>query len=182
MTKRIGWKQLTSEVICENKYFKIRHDKVIQPDGNEGEYFYIDKNDTVFIVAENKDGKLILVGQSRYLSDNFYSWEFVGGGVDKDDSILDSAKKELKEEAGITARTWEELGFFYSVNGLANEKCFVFLAKDLHFGKMENEATEDIEIKKVTVKELEKMIASGEIICGMTIATFFKYLIFKNKK
>jgi 8-oxo-dGTP pyrophosphatase MutT (NUDIX family) len=174
-----GWQQKSSKTVYRNKYFKVHHDKVIQPDGNEGDYFPIITGGSVMVVVEDVEDKLVLVGQSRYTLNNMYSWEFVGGGMESEKNPLQVARKELKEETGIEGDSWTELGYFYPLNGISTEKCFVFLVRDLKFGQANNEATEDISLRKVTIPEIQQMININEISCGMTIATFYKYLIYK---
>ncbi len=134
---------------------------------------------SVMVVVEDVEDKLVLVGQSRYTLNNMYSWEFVGGGMESEKNPLQVARKELKEETGIEGDSWTELGYFYPLNGISTEKCFVFLVRDLKFGQANNEATEDISLRKVTIPEIQQMININEISCGMTIATFYKYLIYK---
>ncbi len=118
------------------------------------------------------DGRyLYLVGQYRYPVDSF-SWEFPAGHLEFG-SMKDTAKKELKEEAGLIAKKIKELGYFFLAPGHNSQLGYVFLATELAKGKQELEAAEEgMKVKKVTLSQLGKMIASGKIKDGPTIAAY----------
>jgi ADP-ribose pyrophosphatase len=133
------------------------------------------------VVAEDKQGKIYLVGQSRYPADNIFSWEIIMGGFRKGADPLKVAKKELEEEAGVRAGKWVSLGYCYPNNGIASEIFHIYYARELSPVKTNFEGTEDIIIKKKSPKEILKMIKKNEITCGITIFATAKYLMYKNK-
>ena len=120
-----------------------------------------------------------MTGQTRYPLGDIFSWELVSGGVD-DGDFLETARKELKEEAGLVADEWEKIGHFYPLNGFVNEKCTVFLARDLQKTEQELEPTEDIQIKKESLETILDMIAKNEITDGIAISAIHKYLNYKK--
>ncbi|MFH1522787.1 MAG: NUDIX hydrolase [Patescibacteria group bacterium] len=173
-----AWKKLSSRIAHKNPWYSVREDDVIRPDGKKGKY-YIVVNSSVAIVAEDKNGEIFLVGQTRYPVGNKYSWEIVTGGANDSKSPLSAAKKELLEETGVTARKWIKLGYYYPGNGHSSEKCTIFLAKDLVKGKQQLEGTEDIKAKKEKLKNIIKMIKENKIADGLTIVAIYKYLLYK---
>jgi 8-oxo-dGTP pyrophosphatase MutT (NUDIX family) len=175
------WQKLKSKVVHKNPFFKVRVDDVLAPKGFKTKYFYVDKiGKSVSIVAEDKDGKIYLVGQSKYPSGNNYSWETVAGGGEGSESLLRSAKRELREEAGLVAKKWISLGYYYPSGGTCNQIVYIYLAKDLKMIKSEPDPTELIKIRKETLANIIKMIKSNEITDGYTIIAVYKYLLYKN--
>lgn len=175
-----GWKKLKSKVIHQNPWYKVREDDVIRPNGSKGKYFVVEDNNCVAVIAEDKDKKIYLVGQTRYPIGNIYSWEIITGGISKNSTPLASAKRELQEEAGVTAKKWTSLGYFYTCNGITNDKCYAFLARDLKLTDRKPEETEDISIKKVTLPALLKLIKENKITDGLVISAVLKYLFFRG--
>jgi 8-oxo-dGTP pyrophosphatase MutT (NUDIX family) len=95
-----------------------------------------------------------------------------GGPVELD--VLDSAKRELKEETGLTAKKWTHIMRIHTSNSVTDEEGFVFLAQDLTQGETEFEDTEDLRIKKLPFAEAINMVMDGKITDGITIAGLLK--------
>ncbi len=165
-----GVKRLFSEIVHKNPWYKIRRDVVVWPNGHQGEYFVM-KNNTgksSLVIALEEDN-IIFVRQYRYVRDDF-SIELPGGGVDDGEIPLESAKKELREEAGYISENFEEVGTFIPVSGTLDETTHVFVACDTTFIGQQPEKTEDgIEIVKISIDETYAMIEDGRIIDGQTI-------------
>ena len=123
------------------------------------------------VVPVLPDGRLILVRQFRYLVQR-WSEEFPCGGMARGVEADENARKELREEAGLTPKNLERIGGFAPFNGVSDEICHVYLARDLEETGAEPEVTEDITVVRRTVAEVEAAIDSGEIWDGMTIASF----------
>ena len=105
--ERNPWQILDSEVKYENNWIQVVHQKVINPSGGEGIYGTVNfKNIAVGVVPIDQDGNIWLVGQYRFPL-NEYSWEIPEGGCPKGEEVLDTAKRELKEETGLIAQEWE---------------------------------------------------------------------------
>ena len=175
-----SWKKLASRLIHKNPYFFITEDYVIRPDGRPGKYYVINAKHSVMVIAEDSDSRIFLVGQTRYAIGNRYSWEVPGGSIEKGLTPLQAARRELKEEAGITAKKWISLGYFHPSTGLNSEICHVFLARDLIMGDAEPDATEDITVKKYTLAKILKMTQTKQITHGFTLSAIIKYLVYKN--
>jgi len=176
------WQKLKSKVVHKNSFFKIRVDDVIAPNGFKTKYFYVDKTGkSVSIIAEDKNGKIYLVGQTKYPAGNIYSWEIVAGGGEGKESALQSAKRELREETGLIAKKWISLGYYYPSGGTSSQTTYIYLAKDLKIAPAQPDSTELIAIRKETLKNIIKMIKSNKITDGYTIIAIYKYLLYKNK-
>jgi ADP-ribose pyrophosphatase len=97
-------------------------------------------------------------------------YELPAGGVEKGDTVLSAAKKELEEETGYSAHKFKKIGIYAPMNGLCKEICTVFIASDLKKKKQKLESTEFIEVEEISIKKAYKMIDDNEIQCGMTLA------------
>ena len=112
------WQTLSSRIAYnDNPYLRVREDKVIKPDGTEGLYSVVESKSGVVVIARTDHDELYLIESFRYPLQE-WRWELPGGGMDGDNTPLESAKIELEEELGFQADTWEELGMIYpSENG-----------------------------------------------------------------
>lgn len=177
------WKKLDSKYILENPWYKVRQDKVISPDGKQGEYNVVECGLSVFVVPVTADGKIMLIKLFRYTTQH-EGWEVPAGGVELSEKPLTAAKRELQEESGFTAGTWKELGHFDSMNGMTNAEAYVFEAKDLVSTNLHAQEEEGIiKVKAFTPQEILNMIQNGEIVDALSIAAlvyvFNKYAMLK---
>jgi 8-oxo-dGTP pyrophosphatase MutT (NUDIX family) len=168
------WQTVTSKIVYENPWIKVREDKVINPSGGDGIYGVVSfKNIAIGIVPVDQEGYTYLVGQYRYPL-NEYSWEIPEGGGPIGIDILDSAKRELKEETGFTAKKWTNISRIHTSNSVTSEVGFIFLAEELTAGESDLEATEDILVKKIKLKEAVDMVMNNQITDSLSIAGILK--------
>ena len=100
---RNPWECKSSRDIYENPWIKVVEDEVIRPNKTNGIYGKVHfKNKAIGIIPVDDNLNTWLVGQYRYTL-NEYSWEIPTGGVPFEENTLDGAKRELKEETGLTA-------------------------------------------------------------------------------
>ena len=168
------WQTLSSEPVYSNPWISVREDQVINPKGGRGIYGVVHmKNKAIGIIPIDADGNTYLIGQYRYAL-NEYSWEIpMGGGLIEID-LLESAKRELKEETGFTANRWTNIARLHTSNSVTDEEGFVFLAEDLVAGETEFEETEDLKIKKVLFTEAVRMVMDNQITDCISVAGILK--------
>lgn len=168
------WTTLDIKTTYENPWIKVTHRNVLNPAGNPGIYGVVHyKNIAIAIIPLDKDNNTWLVGQYRYTL-NEYSWEIPEGGGPLDEPPLESAKRELMEETGITAATWTEAGKLHLSNSVSDEVALIFVARDLTFGEAEPEETEDLKIKKLPFDEVVDMVMRGEITDVLAVSSILK--------
>ncbi len=175
------WTTLSSRRVYENKWIQVEEHQVINPAGGEGIYGKVHfKNKAIGIIALDENGNTWLVGQYRYTL-NEYSWEIPEGGGPIGTLPLESAKRELLEETGITAKKWQLIMRFHTSNSVTDEEGFVFLAEELTHGESQLEETEaDLVVKKLPFREALEMVMTGQITDSMSVAGILKVARIKN--
>ena len=165
------WKKLTEETLFKNNWWTYKRDMFELPNGKIGEYNYVHIGGSAMVVPIMKDGRVLLVNQYRYLNAR-ESLEFPCGSVKEGMSHEETAWHELAEETGYSSSRWFQAGEFNPYNGVTNEICKVYIARDLqHVGGTPDE-TEEFELVPLTAGEIGEKIRSGEIWDGMTIAAW----------
>ena len=170
MGKKLGpWKTLRREEVLSTPWMSLYHDQFEMPNGKKGNYFYLHTKGSALTIPITDDGKILLVKQYRYLTNNA-SIELPCGGVKDGQSDEDAARAELVEETGYDCQKLKKAGKFVPYNGLSDEFCTVFIARKLSFVGSKPEETEQIEVLAVTPEEVDAMIEKGKIVDGMSIA------------
>ncbi|MFM7628573.1 MAG: NUDIX domain-containing protein [Algoriphagus sp.] len=163
------WQTKKITPVYENPWIRVEHHEVINPSGKEGIYGKAHfKNKAIAIVPVDKEGNTWLVGQYRYTLDTF-SWEIPMGGGPLASDVLDSARRELKEETGLKATSWTLLQEIHTSNSVTDETGYIFLAEDLEMGEPEFEDTEDISILKIPFTEALEWVISGKITDSLSV-------------
>jgi 8-oxo-dGTP pyrophosphatase MutT (NUDIX family) len=164
------WTTLSGEDKYENRWIKVTEYQVINPGGGKGIYGKIHfKNKGIGIIPVDNEGNTWLVGQYRYTLNEFH-WEIPEGGAPLNEDPLEAAKRELKEETGLTAKKWTRLLRMNTSNSVTDEECSIYLAEDLQQGESELEDTEaDLKVRKVPLKEALDMVVRGEIADSMSM-------------
>ena len=127
-------------------------DRVIRPDGRPGVYSTVQVKPGVAVLPIDRDGDVYLVRQFRYAL-GCESLEAVCGGVEEGETFQASAKKELREEVGIEASAWTDLGFVDLDTSMVRCKMGLFLAEGLSFTETEREGTETMQTVMVPFQE-----------------------------
>lgn len=169
-SNKISWKTLRTRICHRNPWYVIRASKVIRPDGKKGEYYVLETpGPSVFVIALNAREEICLIKMHRYPT-KMVSWE-IPGGNSEGQNLLKAAKRELWEETGFKARKWKLAGKCQPMNGVCSEIAHVFIARGLYGGEKHDGLGEGItEIKFVPFPKIMKMVTSGKITDGQTLA------------
>lgn len=168
------WLTKSIEQVYNTPWIVVEHHQIINPAGNPGVYGKVHfRNKAMGIIPIDQDGNTWLIGQYRYTIDE-YSWEIPMGGGLLEVDMLESAKRELKEETGLSASKWTKLMRIHTSNSVTDEEGFVYLAEDLVQGDTEFEETEVLKIKKLPFSEALEMVMNGAITDAISIAGILK--------
>ncbi len=165
------WQKLKESTVSKNPWWTYKKDSFALPTGEAGEYHYVHTNGSSMIVPIFAGGKVLMVKQYRYLCDR-ESLEFPCGSVKDGTTYEQTAQMELAEEAGLAAESFVPLGEFNPYNGITDEMCKVYFAKNLSPVQAKPDLTEEFELLHLTVEEIEEKIRIGEIWDGMTLAAW----------
>src|SRR3712207_1287942 len=125
------WTILGQREIYDNKWIHVTEYDVINPSGGKGIYGKVHfKNIAIGIIPLDHEFNTYLVGQYRFTLKQ-YSWEIPEGGGALGVDILESAKRELKEETGLVATEWTRLADLHLSNSVTDEYGAIFMARNL---------------------------------------------------
>ena len=168
------WTILSSKEVYDNPWLSLTQYDVLNPKGGKGIYGKVHfKNTAIAILPLDDDLNTYLVGQYRFTIDQ-YSWEIPEGGGPLNTDVLASAKRELKEETGLVARTWIKIQDMYLSNSVTDEKAVVYVAKDLAQEDAMPEETEELVVKKVPFDEAYQMVENGIITDALAVTAILK--------
>lgn len=169
------WTTLSTREVYDNKWIHIEEHQVINPAGGKGIYGKIHfKNKAIGIVALDENNNTWLVGQWRYPLKE-WSWEIPEGGGPIENDVLESAKRELKEETGLVASEWILIQRTHLSNSVSDEEAFIFLAEDLTQFENELEETEaDLKVWKLPFDDAVKMVLDGKITDSLSVMGILK--------
>jgi 8-oxo-dGTP pyrophosphatase MutT (NUDIX family) len=164
------WLTIGSRCVYDNDWIRVTEHQVLNPAGQPGIYGVVHfKHVAIGVVPMDAEGHIWLVGQYRFPLDR-YSWEIPEGGGEMEVAPLESARRELREETGIEAATWEKLLELDLSNSVTDEGAVVYLATDLSFGESQPEATESLTVRRVPFEDAYQMIVKGEITDAISVA------------
>jgi ADP-ribose pyrophosphatase len=163
---------LSSRVVYRGPAFWVSFDEVLEPTGVRARRDIVHHTGSVVVLAVEEgpgEPRILLERQYRHAAQRFL-WELPAGRIDKGEKELGAAKRELLEETGYTARRWKRILQFYASPGFVAETMAIFLAQDLRPGTAQPEADEVIQVRMVPLSKAVRMVMSGRIFDGKTIA------------
>lgn len=144
---------VSSERLYDGKVVRLRRDAVRMSDGAIAAREVIEHPGAVGVVALDDDGNVLLVNQYRHPVRARLD-ELPAGLLDvSKESALDAAKRELAEEAGVAARTWNVLLDLHTTPGVSDEAIRIFLARDLSSARPEDFEPEHEEVTMTVSRE-----------------------------
>ncbi len=151
---------ITSKPIHKTRWFDIKEDQVITPDGSEASLTTVDYMPGVSVVALDLNNNIFLIREYYYVLDE-YGIQTPTGGIEEGETPLDAAKKELMEEAGIGAKNWIELGIIHPFTMQIKSPTHLFLAMDIN---ERDEVGQETDIIHVPLTEAIKMVLENKIV------------------
>ncbi|NMR20686.1 NUDIX hydrolase [Cellulomonas fimi] len=172
------WRTRSSRVAYENPWIRVREDEVTRPDGTSGVYGVMEVlSPAVFVVPITDDDEVVLVEVERYTTGP--SLEVPAGGSDGEDLLL-AAQRELREETGLVAASWQQIGRMFALNGVCHAPEHVFVARGLraadegarHAAAVASEQAEEgiTAVRRVPWAEVIGLVRDGTITDGETVA------------
>lgn len=156
------WQILSRRQVYRDPWIEVTRDEVIRPDGQPGSHCIVTLKSGVSVLAIDDQ-------QHFYLTEEFHyavgreTLEAVSGGIDQNESADEAARRELREELGITAAHWVDLGSCDPFTSVVTSPTRLFLAQELAFGETQLEGSERIACRRVPLSEALQMVIDGRI-------------------
>jgi 8-oxo-dGTP pyrophosphatase MutT (NUDIX family) len=166
------WKVLKSEMIVDEKWYKLRRDHVALPNGLELDDYYVSVRPNVVLTFPlTEDNHVIFVRQYKHAAGEILI-ELPGGVIDEhEDKPNEAAKREMLEETGYTTDEVELLLEVTDNPTKDTNRMYYFLARNARkIAEQKLDESEAIEVLKVPLQEVEKMILGGELKVAGTVA------------
>lgn len=163
-TKRISRKR-----VYKGKIFTVAEDTIQFPNGNTSKWDMLLHDGAAAVVPIDSDGNIVLVEQYRGVEDG-QVLEIPAGKLDKGESPLQCASRELEEETGYKPTEILLVGSIYSAVGFSDEIIHLYVAIGLEKGQINLDEDEYVTIKKFTMDQTIDMILSGDIKDSKTIS------------
>ena len=170
---------VSSDLRYEGPLFRVYTEQVKEHTGKVQRRDIIRHNGSVVILAvdtsrSRRDPDIILERQYRHAAGQFL-YEVPAGKMEPGENRLRAAKRELREETGYTARKWTHLTRYFASPGFLGEWMQVFLAEDLVPGPSAPEDDESIELLRVPLSELLRLIDRGQVQDGKTLISVLSF-------
>ncbi|MGP8079343.1 MAG: NUDIX hydrolase [Dehalococcoidales bacterium] len=174
-------KTLSSKIVFEGRAVKLRVDTIQMPDGRQTTREIVEHGACIAVVAVDEQNNVLLVSQYREAVEKELL-EIPAGGVDPGEDVETAVKREMQEETGYLPQKLENLGGYYLAPGYSTEYLHLYLAGDLLPSRLMAEDTEGIKIVRVPVSQIRKLLTSGKICDGKSIAGLYVFLEYQKKK
>jgi ADP-ribose pyrophosphatase len=158
--------------LYEGRVFKLLRENVTLNNGVTVDLDVIHHPGASAMIPMSGDDNVILIKQYRHAIGDFI-WEIPAGTLDPDETPLECAKRELIEETGFSANTWQKLGEITPLPGYSNERIHMFLAADLVPAEQDLDKDEMLDVHEVSLGKAVEMIHEGAIQDSKTIAGLF---------
>jgi ADP-ribose pyrophosphatase len=161
-----------SKTIHEGRVFSLVSENYTLENGVTSQMDYIQHPGAAAMVPMINSTEVILIKQYRHAVREFI-WEIPAGTLDPRESPLSCARRELIEETGYAAASWQQLGTITPLPGCSNERIHIFLASELKSAEQNLDDDEMLNVHQLKLEDALQMIVKGEIADGKTISGLY---------
>lgn len=177
------WKTISSKYVYQTPYVAIREDEALRPDGTPTTYSVLEAKPGAYLIAQDKQGSVCLIRQLRYTT-NEARWELPGGGVEDEETALESVVREGMEEACVKALDPIQLpGVTQSMNGVSTHVDYYFLATKITILPFVPSINEGISERAFfTLSEIKSMVETGEVADALSITGLMRAMVYLERE
>ena len=170
---------LSSKVVFKGRVFHVTRDEVVEPGGHQNVREVIRHNGSVVVLAVDesvnpKDPEIIFERQYRHAAGQFLL-ELPAGRLEKGESPLAAAKREMIEETGYRAKKWTLLTKYFASPGFLSEWMLIYLAREIAEGTAQPEEDENIEVVRIPLSKALALVEANKIHDGKTLIGLMAY-------
>jgi 8-oxo-dGTP pyrophosphatase MutT (NUDIX family) len=175
-------KILSSKPIFHADLFTVFEDSIELQNKEKRTYHHVKRNSAISVIPITANNEVYLINQYRYLYEKWMV-EAIAGMVDPGEDPLTTAKRELKEESGLEAKAWKQIGLMHGAGSIVTWDHYLFVAKEITEGDSQLEASEQIELIKVPISVAVEKVLNGEITtsASMTSILLVNQLLIEGK-
>jgi ADP-ribose pyrophosphatase len=160
--------------ICQARIIRLVERDLVLPNGRRTMFTIVEHPGAVAIVPVHPNGDVVLLRQFRpSIGEELF--EIPAGTIEKGESPLATAKREIIEETGFKAKQWSKIAEFYTAPGFCTELMHVYIARGLTPASAEGDADEILKPVRMSIGQALKLIRSRRIRDAKTIAGLLIY-------
>jgi len=171
----------SKKVFDKAKFFYVNELEIEFPNGIRAIHHVVERKPVVYIFPIINAYEIYFVKEYSYVTKETVL-KVPAGFIEEEENALQAAKRELREETGITATQWEMFSQLDLAKTSLHAKAYLFVAKGLEFQLASPEETEDIEILKIPLREAVQKVLNGEIRQAAVVAGILMIAKLKDLK
>lgn len=167
---------LSRRIVYDSEWIRMQLVDLRLPDGSVSrdihlvDYLY----QAAGVIPVRDDGQMLLVDHYRFQTDT-RGWEIPAGKIESEETALDAAQRELREETGHRAREIIELGQYHPSNGSSNQVFHIFAARGVERVGQIEDTNEISGLMWFTPDQVRGMIKRNEIKDGLSLTGLLWY-------
>jgi ADP-ribose pyrophosphatase len=176
-----AWKTLSSRLVYENAWTRVREDIAEMPNGKTTVYGVIESGNCVGVLPFLDDDHVVMVRQYRYVFGEAHRWEMPTGGVKPGESLEEAARREMWEEVGYDARELQLISTYFTSKSIMHEIGHLFIGRGLTQIEAVPDETEFLEVAVFPFDQVLHMVIESDIRDSMTVIAVLLAARLQNK-
>lgn len=173
-------KRIERSLVYKGAWISMYTDSMAFANGNFANWDFIHHNGAAAMVAEDADGKIVMIRQWRPGAEGEIL-ELPAGGINPGEEPMDAAVRELREETGALCDEAKPLLMIQPSPAYNDEKVHMFYCKVTGYTDLELDDNEYVTIERYSLEELIGKIMNGDIADSKTVAGLFAYQKIKRR-
>ncbi len=173
-TPNLPAQQISQTLRYQGRKFRFEVSQLQLPNGVQTQGEWIRHPGGALAVPVTADGRLIVIRQYRFATEGWLL-EFPAGTLEVGEDPETTVRREIQEETGYRANTWQKLGEFFLAPGYSDEVIYAYLATDLELLDLppDQDEDEEIEVLQMTPGELEAVLRSGQPVDSRIVTAYW---------